>query len=94
MYRCVLPPISAAMILSAIFTPHRALPNISRETSLTSYWLNLFYPQLMVKRGDRRAPEINLGYYARVAGVRLVMMDDLSEILRNTEVVLLATHAR
>ena len=94
LYRCVLPPISAAMILSAIFTPHRALPNISRETSLTSYWLNLFYPQLMVKRGDRRAPEINLGYYARVAGVRLVMMDDLSEILRNTEVVLLATHAR
>ena len=34
--------------------------------------LNQLNPQLMVKRGDRRAPEINLGYYARVAGVRWV----------------------
>jgi len=33
------------------------------------YWRDPFV-QLMVKRGDRRAPEINLGYYARVAGVR------------------------
>ena len=54
----------------------------------------------MVKRGDRRAPEINLGYYARVAGVRLVMMllkaqlNEVCEFLRNTVLVLLATHAR
>lgn len=28
---------------------------------------------LMVKQGDRRAPEINLGYYARVMGVRILI---------------------
>jgi hypothetical protein len=27
----------------------------------------------MVKRGERKAPEINLGYYARVMGVRLLI---------------------
>jgi len=33
------------------------------------YWRDPFV-QLMVKRGERRTPEINIGYYARVAGVR------------------------
>lgn len=32
------------------------------------YWRDPFI-QFMVKKGDRRAPEIHLGYYARVAGV-------------------------
>jgi [phosphatase 2A protein]-leucine-carboxy methyltransferase len=36
------------------------------------YWSDPLLP-LMVKRGERRAPEINLGYYARVMGVRLLI---------------------
>jgi len=36
------------------------------------YWSDPFIP-LMVKRGERRAPEMHLGYFARVAGVRLLM---------------------
>jgi hypothetical protein len=36
------------------------------------YWCDPLLP-LMVKRGERKAPEINLGYYARVMGVRLLI---------------------
>jgi len=36
------------------------------------YWQDPFL-QCMVKKGDRRAPEIHLGYYARVAGVRYLV---------------------
>jgi hypothetical protein len=36
------------------------------------YWSDPLLP-LMVKRGERKAPEINLGYYARVMGVRLLI---------------------
>ena len=60
LYRYVLPPISTDLE-SNIYV-----------LSVYPYQLNQLNPQLMVKRGDRRAPEINLGYYARVAGVRWV----------------------
>ena len=33
------------------------------------YWADPYLP-LMMKKGSRRAPEIHLGYYARVQGVR------------------------
>jgi len=36
------------------------------------YWEDPFI-QFMVKRGERRAPEIHLGYYARVTGVRFLV---------------------
>jgi hypothetical protein len=36
------------------------------------YWSDPLLP-LMVKRGERKAPEINLGYYARVMGVRMLI---------------------
>jgi len=36
------------------------------------YWRDPFL-QCMVKKGERRAPEIHLGYYARVAGVQYLI---------------------
>ena len=36
------------------------------------YWSDPLL-SLMVKRGDKKAPEIHLGYYARVMGVRLLI---------------------
>jgi len=36
------------------------------------YWSDP-YINMMVKRGERRAPEMHLGYFARVAGVRLLI---------------------
>lgn len=36
------------------------------------YWKDPFI-QYMVKRGERRAPEINLGYCARVTGIRFLL---------------------
>ena len=62
LYRYALPPISTDLELESNIYVLPVYP----------YQLNQLKSQLMVKRGDRRAPEINLGYYARVAGVRLV----------------------
>ena len=88
LYRYALSPISTDLELESNIYVLPVYP----------YQLNQLKSQLMVKRSDRRAPEINLGYYARVAGVRLVMlMAQLNEkcgFLRNTLLVLLATHAR
>jgi len=36
------------------------------------YWADPYLP-LMMKKGSRRAPEIHLGYYARVQGVRFLI---------------------
>ena len=73
--------LQSTLVTGGIHLFRYALPPICRDLECNvqflfslniQYQLNKLNPQLMVKRGDRRAPEINLGYYARVAGVRWV----------------------
>jgi hypothetical protein len=57
------------MVLSCRYT---VLAGCKLSAVCLGYWCDPLLP-LMVKQSERKAPEINLGYYARVMGVRLLI---------------------